>query len=42
MFTGFAGASRIAPHRTDETDGEPVQNVNIRTKPQHTDGAGQA
>ena len=38
MFTGFPDSDRNRRYRPNETDPEPVQNVNIRTKPQHTDG----
>jgi hypothetical protein len=37
MFTGFSDSGRIRRNRTDWPDSEPVQNVNIRTKPQHMD-----
>lgn len=37
MFAGFANTGRIQPSRTDMADGKPVKNVNVRTKPQHTD-----
>jgi hypothetical protein len=37
MITGLADMGRIGRQQPDSTDGEPVQNVNIRTKPQHTD-----
>lgn len=42
MFTGFAGIRRNRLNRAERPDGEPAENVHIRTKPHNTDGVGQA
>ena len=39
---GFADTDRIVPHLTDEADGAPAQNVDIRTRPDATDAKAQA
>jgi hypothetical protein len=39
---GFADTDRIVPHRTDEADGVPAQNVDIRTRADQTDAKPQA
>lgn len=42
MFTGLPDTGRIEPHWTDEPDRKPAQNVNMRTKPKHTDAKSRA